>query len=144
MPITKVTKPDALLFRFDPNSPTPVIRGAAYYERTTYVEDGVEIPGSSVEGNAQAVSIAAGVPGLDLTVVLGHLSAGLSATVDELTAAVAGRDAKLAAATADAEAKDATAQDLLDQLDAAKAEAARLRIVVDAFAAESAPAPIAA
>lgn len=109
MTITKTIKPDALLFRFDPDAAEPIVRGAAYYDRTVVTENGEVL--SSVENPAQAVSIAAGVPGLELAAILGTLAAGQQATLDEQTAAIAGHTAELAA-------KDANIQALLAEIDA--------------------------
>lgn len=120
MTIEKKIVPDSLLFRFDPESATPVIRGAAYYDRTIITENGEVI--SSVENPAQPVSIAKGVKGLDLAAILGTLAAGQQAKLDEQDAAIAEHEAVLAA-------KDANIQVLLEQV--AQLEAAPVEAVPD-------------
>jgi hypothetical protein len=146
MPVIKQEfKEDAILYRFDPDSPTPKVRGMAYYERSFFTADGVEMSGTSKDGDAQPVSIAKGVPGLDLDAILGKLAAGLQALCDE-------QSATIAAQHADLKAKDDNAQLLLGRIAELEARCNRLQILVDAFpttepgeagsAAESAtPAP---
>src|ERR1035437_1883426 len=83
MTLTKIVLPDAVLFRFDPDKTTPTVRGIAYYERTIIQENGVTI--QSTEGNAQPVSNAAGVPGLDLTAIMGIITTATADTLDRQT-----------------------------------------------------------
>lgn len=112
-------KEDAILYRFDPDSPTPKVRGMAYYERSFFTQDGAEMPGTSKDGDAQPVSIAAGVPGIDLEVILGKLAAGLQALADEQAATIA-------ALTADNQAKDANNAALVERVAELEADKTRL------------------
>lgn len=104
-PIIKpATKEDMILYRFDPDSPTPKLRGMAYYERSFLTSDGVEMPGTSRDGDAQPVSIAKGVRGIALEPLLGKIAAGLQELVDDQAAALAVQAATIAALRADLEA----------------------------------------
>lgn len=111
-------RPDSLLFRFDVFSETPVLKGCAYYSRTVDIDDGIATPRPD-ENPAQPVSIAAGVPGLDLTALLGTLQVGMAARIEQQVTDLAALQALL-------DAREASIQKLLAQvadLEQAKAEA---------------------
>lgn len=142
MTLVKKTVPDAILFRFDPDAEKPMIRGCAYYDRTIITEDDVVV--SSQENHAQPVSIAKGVPGLDLEVILNTLNAGLTCKFEEQAAELAQIKADLEIAhenhaavqkelSEEMVAKDANVQHLLGQIE-------RLSIIVDTFREETSAA----
>lgn len=96
MPLTDVTVPYELLFRFGEDG---LLRGA-HYQTRRIVADGETIFADQL-GPAQPVALVAGAPGVPVADVLGNALVGAVAQADQATARADAAEANLALAAAE-------------------------------------------